>query len=122
MLTNAELAQMQADILSLLPDTCNILGVTTRTSDGMGGLTETWGTVTGGTAVACRMDFTQPGREAMTNDTLTPYQRGMLSLPYSTVITTAHRVEFGSETYNVIATNTGGSKLAVRRVVVERVP
>ena len=38
-LSAGELAQMRADVLNLLPDTCSILSVS-YTSDGEGGLAE----------------------------------------------------------------------------------
>ena len=49
-LSAAELAVIRADIANMLPDTGFILEQA-YTHDGMGGMTETWGTATGGTVV-----------------------------------------------------------------------
>ena len=56
-LTAREVAQMQADAESLMPDTCTILSVA-YTSDGEGGMTEAWGTATA--SVKC-LDSSQAG-------------------------------------------------------------
>ena len=120
-LSAAELAQMRAAIGELLPDTCNLLEVS-RTSDGAGGWSETWGTVTGGSALACRLDFRDAGRESVTNASLTPYQSGILSIAYDAPISTNYRVEIGADVYAVKGENTDQSWLTVRQISVERVP
>ena len=120
-LTAAELAQMRADIAQLLPDTCNLL-VSTYTSDGAGGGTVTWGTVTGGSAVPCRFDFVSPGNEAMNAAALTSYLGGVVSLPYDRTITETNRIEYNGEAWAVTGVNTGQSWEAVTRCNVERVP
>jgi head-tail adaptor len=116
-LTADELSQMRDDIEGLLPDTCNILSIS-RTSDGMGSWTETWGTVT--TSVYCRIDF-MSGKEALASSAEQPFNRAMLSLPYDTTITPANRIEWEDLTFNVISVNEGQSWAAVRRAVVEQV-
>jgi head-tail adaptor len=117
----AELAQIRADILALLPDTCSILAVT-NTSDGAGGVSETWGTVTGGTAVPCRLDYRKEGRESVTSAALNPYHGGILSVAYDQSITTANRVEISGQAYNVTGVNNQQGWLVVQQVSVERVP
>ncbi len=52
LLTERELAQVRADILETLPDTCQIQRVTT-TTDAHGNWGEAWSTVD---TVACRLD------------------------------------------------------------------
>ncbi len=121
MLNSADLAYMRAAIAELLPDTCNILSVT-YSPDGMGGNTETWGTVSA--SVACRLDI-QTGQtskgEVVIADSVRPFQQTILSLPYSTTILTSDRVEHGGFTYNVSRVNTDQSWIAVKRVILERV-
>ena len=110
------LAAMREAISDLLPDTCDILSVT-RTADGKGGWTDSWGTASAG--VACRMDSTQ-GMEQMVGGGLKAYQSYMLSLPYDTTITTAYRVLFNGTSYNVTSVNTDQSWIAVKRVTLEK--
>lgn len=121
MLTTTELAQMRADIAQLLPDTCDVLEVS-RASDGAGGWADTWGTVAGGSALPCRLDFPNPGKESVVNATLTPFKSGMVSLAYDKAVTTANRLSISGVIYNVTGVNSGQSWIAVKRVSVERVP
>jgi hypothetical protein len=116
-----ELAQIRADILKLLPDTCSILAVT-NTSDGAGGFTETWGTVTGGTAVPCRLDYRKEGRETVTSAAINPYHGGLLSLAYDQAITTQNRVSIAGQAYSVTGVNSQQGWLTVQQILVERVP
>lgn len=116
MLSNTELTQMRADVADLMPDTCNILSLTT-VPDGQGGQTETWGTATAG--VACRIDAYR-GKEMVSSDSLKPFNTYVVTVPYDTTITPANRVEKGSDTYNVTAVDTEKSWPVVRRVYVER--
>ena len=119
--STAELAQIRADILALLPDTCSILELAT-VSDGAGGFSETWGTVTGGSAIACRLDYRKEGREQITSAAINPYHGGLLSLAYDQTITTANRVEIGTNQYNVTGINSDQGWLTVQQISVERVP
>jgi len=116
-LTARELAQMQADILDLLPDTCDILSVA-YTADSEGGFTEAWGTATAG--VYCRIDY-RSGRETMTGGAIQPYSKAVLSLPYNTPISTTNRVKSGDYTWAVKSLNDGQSWQAVKRAELERV-
>ena len=111
-----ELSGMREAINQLLPDTCDILSVT-RSADGEGGWTETWGTAS---TVSCRLDMVQ-GREALAGGAVQPFTAYMLSLPYDAVISAANRVQHSSVTYNVVSVNTGQSWKAVTRVSLERV-
>lgn len=118
MLTTSELLGMRESINNLLPDTCNLLTVTS-TADGQGGVTQTWGTAS--SSVACRLDVVS-GREQIAGGALQPFIKTMLSLPHSTTITDAYRVEHGGITYAVIAPpNIDQSWIAVKRVELERV-
>jgi head-tail adaptor len=105
---------------NLLCDTCNILEVT-LTSDNAGGNTEAWGTITGGTAVACRVDY-RAGREVITGGALLPYQNATISLPHSVTITPQNRIEVSTNVFSIQAVNTGQSAKAVTRCTCELVP
>ena len=110
----AMLAAMREAIAELLPDTCSILSVT-KTADGKGGWSESWGT---SASVACRLDI-KSGMEQVVGGGVQPYRHCMLSIPYDTTITTDYRVLHGGVTYNVLTVSTGQSWQAVKRVEVE---
>jgi len=116
-LTARELAQMQADILDLLPDTCDILSEA-YTADSEGGFTEAWGTATAG--VHCRIDY-RSGSEKMTGGAIQPYSKAVLSIPYNTPISLTNRVKSGDYIWAVKSINDGQSWKAVKRVEMERV-
>lgn len=117
MLSNDELTDMRTTIQDyLLPDTCSILSIT-RTSDGSGGFTETWGTASAN--VACRLD-TQNGKYIDLDGSVRSYKKLVLSLPYNTTITNANRVLFSGNTFQVVNTNEG-SWIAVKRAEVEKI-
>lgn len=117
-LTADELAEMRDAIEDLLPDTCDILSVT-RTSNGEGGFTETWGTVSA--SVACRLDAIS-GTDHLSAGAIQPFTRWMLTVPYDTVINNTYRVSHGGYTYNVVGgVNTDTSWIASKRAVLERV-
>jgi head-tail adaptor len=112
----SELAGLRADIQDTLPEICNILSVS-RTADGYGGMTETWGTASA--SVACRMDH-KVGKIATVGGAAETYQGNMLTLPYDASITTSNRVQYGGNLYNVDSVSEGSS-IAVKRVQVQRV-
>jgi hypothetical protein len=114
-LTAAELTAMQDAISLLLPDTCNILTVTS-TPDGMGGVTKTIGTALSG--VACRLDDASAPMQ-LTGGAVQIYSGFMLSIPYNTSISETNLVEIGSTRYTVKSINDGQSWNAVKRVEVE---
>lgn len=111
------LAAMREAIEQLLPDTCDVLYLT-RTSDGMGGMTETWGTTSSN--VAFRLDVKQ-GMEQVAGGGLKPFTSYKGSLPYDTSITTTDRILHDGVTYAVTGVNTNQSWQAVMRVDLERV-
>ena len=120
MLSSAELAHMRDAIGDLLPDTCNILSVS-GTADGFGGVTSTWGTASSN--VSCRLDIITRRETGQNIDgaSMREYQETVLSLPYNTSVSNNNRIEHGGFTYNVTATNTDQSWIAVKRVSLERV-
>ena len=116
MIPTGELTAMQAEIAKLLPDTCSILTIT-HTSNGAGGWTDTFGTVTG---IACRLDMLQ-GNEAIAAGAVQPFSRWMLTISSSGTILPANQVVHGGITYNVISVNSDASWLACKRAVLEAV-
>ena len=116
-LTAKELAQMRADIEDLMPDTCDILSVA-YTADGEGGMTEAWGTALAD--VACRIDY-RSGSEKVTGGAIQSYSKAVISLPYTTAITTKHRIKLDDYVWSVLSVNEGQSWDVVRRAELERV-
>jgi head-tail adaptor len=119
MLTAADLATMRDDIAQLLPDTCDIL-YAISTGDGQGNETVTWGTATAN--VACRVDNYRRGDERVIAKALQPFQQATISLPYSTVITPANRIQVGAYVFTVQSVNISQSWKAVTRVDAELIP
>lgn len=115
-LSAEELSQIREDLDDLLPDTAYIL-TKTKTPDGEGSFTETWGTA--GTA-SCRLDFLQPGKETVIADSLKPFQVGVLTLAYDKTIAATQRVEVNNIQYTVQGRNLNQSWIGVRRVAVQR--
>lgn len=116
-LTNAELEQMRAAIEELLPDTCTVLSVT-RASDGQGGYTETWGTVTA--SLACRLDTARPGTQAQFGASVQPFQGYVLTVNHGGTITTANRILKDGYTFEVVSVDFAKSWDGSRRVYLER--
>jgi len=115
-LTSAELVAMRHDIEELLPDTCNLLTLTT-VADGQGGVTQSWGTAY--SAVKCRLDYVR-GLETNRAGALNPFTGWVLTVPQSQTITAAYRVEHSSNTYTVQTVSEGGSWLACKRAWLQR--
>ena len=121
LLTDADLSYMQDTIADMFPGTCNILSEALA-SDGQGGQTSTWGTVS--TSVSCRLDeSSQTGGNQLvpTAGALREAHRFVLSLPYDATISAHDRVEYDSNTYHVISVNDHISWQAVTRAVLELV-
>lgn len=110
---------MQDSAELLLPDYCHILSATFA-SDGQGGSVETWGTLT--QWVKCRVDY-QSGKEAISAESLTPFERAMITLPIDAVITPYNRVELVTSgvVFAVVSVNRNQSWGVVKRVVCERI-
>jgi len=117
LVTTAELESMRTSIEAVsFPDTCNLLTLT-RTSDGEGGWTESWGTVTA--AEACRLDQVA-SIEMLTAASLRPFSGWILSLAHSVTITPQMRVEHDGKTYSVVGVSDDGSWQACKRALLER--
>lgn len=117
--SSSELARMRDDIeAELMPDTCTILSVT-QTSDGAGGWSDTWGTLTSN--VPCRLDpINGRNGEAYAAAGIVDFKGYTLTVPFDTGLTIAHRIIHESITYNVKAVR-GGSWLVAQRAIVEQV-
>jgi len=115
----AELAQIQAAIeaVSFPGSGGNILSVT-RTSDGQGGFTETWGTATAN--LNYRLDPVR-GQEQLAGGAILPQFTYVLSLPHGTTITEANRFETDADTYAVRSVDADKSWSGQVRAYVERI-
>jgi head-tail adaptor len=117
-LTAAEITAMRADMADVaLPDTGNVLSLT-QTSDGAGGFSEAWGTVT--TGVKCRIGNVG-GRELLAGAAIQPFNSFWLTVLNDTTITAANRFEIGTVQYNVISADSGKSWDICRRCLVEKI-
>lgn len=118
MLPPADLNSIRNDILTLLPNTGQIMSVT-GSSDGQGGYTEAWGTATAN--VAYRLDPLR-GSEQVTGGAVQPYHSFVLTLPYNTTITTNNRFKAeDGQLYAITSVDGGKSWQASVRVYVEKV-
>lgn len=113
-LSNAELTFMRECINDLLPDTCTILS-NSGTTDSMGGFTNSWGTASA--SVSCRLDR-QNGSYQDVNGGIHSVTKMIMTMPYNTTITTAHRIVHSGNTYNVTSV-LSGSWIASKRAEVE---
>lgn len=100
-LTANELAQAKTDFESeILDQTCTILQVN-RTSDGMGGFTESDGTIAA--SVACRLGMNKKAGMAGVQAGRVVYADALfLDVPNSQSLSEGNRVVIGSITYEVV--------------------
>lgn len=100
LLSDAQLAQMRADVLRMLPGTA-IIQAKTVTSDGGGATDETWTAVSSGT-VACRIDplprDAQIAALGLAEGMKVNY---LLTLPYDAPIDIGNRVSIGGDAYEI---------------------
>ena len=116
MLSTEQLAYIRDTLEQLMPDTCNILSVS-YSSNGQGGLLETWGTATAN----CRLDaIPLKGGETAAGGAIQPFKSYILTLPYDTTITEANRIEIGVYTFAVKSVDPAKSWAATRRAMLER--
>ena len=117
MLSTDEVTAMRVDVLRMLPGSGYILAPT-ETSDGQGGFTTTWGTVT---ATAYRLDPLS-GNRLLAGGAVQPFHAYQLTLPYNAVITTANRFkDSAGAVYSVKSVDTGKTWAVSLRAVVERI-
>ena len=118
MLTDAELARMQATANSYLPDTA-IIQNRTRSSDGGGGYTETY---TASGTVPCRVGpigLGRTGAEDRAGDRISAEADFMVTLPVGTTVDTDDRIVVGPSTFNVVAVRDRSWPTSLRAEVTE---
>lgn len=112
--TDADLSWMQDEVEKTLPDTCNILTMT-KTSDGQGGWTESWGTATAG--VACRVDaMASSDSDTVVGESERVYDRYVVTLPHDTTISEYNRIEVNDYTLSIDAVDHPKSEATCLRV------
>jgi head-tail adaptor len=116
-LSTDELAQIRADVLTLLPDTGYLLS-SSFAPDGAGGWIETWGTA--GT-VSYRLDPIRQ-RESVAGAALTSFNQYQLTLPYNTAVTPEYRFQAASGArFSILGVDGGKSWAASVRCLVEAI-
>jgi hypothetical protein len=125
MLNDRELKLIRKDFeKTVFTDVCNILSLS-QASDGEGGLVDTWGTATAN--IPCRLDSLTSrgvgfiGSEMVRNGSLKSYSTWIITLPYDTALTSANRVQVGSDVFNVVETDASKSLDITRRATLEKV-
>ena len=114
------IAQIRADQLAALPDTCTILSPTV-TVLATGHQREGWGTVAA--SVACRMRPEGVVSERLTAEQIAAPQSYVLSLAYDGTLAAGYHVLYGGGTYEVTgAISTTSWDTVTRARVVEVTP
>lgn len=118
MLTTDDLTAIRADIVALLPDSCEIKRLTTD-SDGMGGQTESWDTQA---TVSCRIAPAGGGPQERTiANKLSSVSAWTITLPAETDVKTTDRLVVGSRAFEVVAVLARSGEVARRVVCTEAV-
>lgn len=103
LLTAADLAYMQATQEQAMPGTVYILGMGTATN-GMGGYSETWGTV--GTVTGRVYPMVRRGQpEVMAAGQMVSETSWFATLPVGTSVTAKNRIEYNGRTWEVVRVN-----------------
>ncbi len=119
MLTTTELAQLRADALATLPDTCAILRPT-ATTDADGDSAETWGTAVA--SVACRLDpFLWRDWRGLVAEREVNRTYFVLTLPFDADLRDGDRVVFNGDALEVMQRYDLHSSRIVLRAYVARV-
>jgi len=113
-----ELTDMRAVADDFLPDTCTIQTKAT-TAGAMGGITEVYTSTY--TNVACRLDPSGAGSEAVVNFTVEGKSTWTLNIPYNQAIAVTNRVIHNSKTYEVARVADTNSYVTIRRADLVRV-
>ena len=116
-LSTLELAQIQAEAERYLPDLCTIQ-TPARTSDGMGGWTETYANTFAN--VPCHI-WMQTGEERDVAGRVSEITRWVINVPYDQELTPTQRVVHGAHIYQVNDANDDGSQLAHVRATLTRI-
>jgi SPP1 family predicted phage head-tail adaptor len=115
-LTVTDLANMRADALNMLPDTCTIQA-RTSTVNAIGEAADTFtDTYTG---VACRLDPVKETEELIVDRPLASGDL-ILTVAYDQAIDATMRVVSGGVTYEIIGVDAGKSWAVTRRALLRR--
>lgn len=117
-ITTAELAAMRAVADDFLPDLCTI-ATPTASVDATGSPIETFANTY--TSVACRLDPTGAGDEAVMNLALEGQSSWWLNIPYDQPIDEAYQVVHDSRTYQIKSVWDTQSYRTIRRALMVRV-
>lgn len=117
-ITTAELTAMRAVADDFFPDTCTIQ-TPTQTVDGTGSPIESFADTY--TNVACRLDPTGAGDEAVMNLALEGKSTWWLNIKYDQAIDETYQIVHSSTTYQVKAIWAGQSYATIRRALLVRV-
>lgn len=113
-----ELSRIRTDIqAATFPDTCSILSPT-KTPDGQGGVSITWGTAVA--SVACRLDPVTVSEELIAEGRREDFEF-ILSFPQGTDLESEDRIVHGGNTYSVTGIKSGGSWEAHGRATLKKV-
>lgn len=115
--SDSELKDIRADAMELLPGICQIVTFT-ETSDGAGGITESW---TAGPDTRCRLAPLGSSPAGVTADRLDERTSHVITLPARTTVTTDSRIQLEGRMWQVTArrTRTATDTLVVRVEVME---
>lgn len=103
LLTAADLAYMQATQEQAMPGTVYVLAMGTATN-GMGGYSETWGTV--GTVTGRVYPMVRRGQpEMMAAGQVVSETSWFATLPVGTTVTGKNRIEYNGRTWEVVRVN-----------------
>lgn len=117
-LSALELTQLRADQGAYFPDTCTFQALT-RTSDGQGGWTESWGDTA--TGVACRLaPAILTGGEQMHGGQVASLSGWVLHVAHNQAVSAEWRVVHEGTTYEVAQLEAGHSNRTARQVYLRR--
>ncbi len=114
-MTSSDLATIRAEQNRLLPDTVYIQRVV-RTSDGAGGWSKAWQTIT---TVKGRIAPSQRAGEAMQGGAMTAYGEYIVTLPHDTELQQDDRLQISGTQYEVKAILDRSEKTALRVLVMK---
>lgn len=114
-ITADEESGMRDVIDNVMPDTC-VIQQSAYVSDGEGGGTVTWASVTGGT-VACRFDTPKPGNNTIVFASGESLKfEGIFTLPHDAPLATNNRLSYGGTAYEIVGLGEAQSWNICRKV------
>ncbi len=117
----AQLARMRSQVAELLPGTA-IIQAPTNTVDSMGGVTQSYAAVTGGTVI-CRLDplgnRASPLQLYAGRETLKKMQQ--LTVPHDAPLASDYRVVIATQTYEIVQLDDVHSNNVSKRAILAEV-